>query len=173
MTKKTIIISSLFVIGLFFIWTGFLWKIFSCGVAGSYPCVETWCLKINEKYLIELIKEIKKEHPELEPPNVSYPSAERNSYWYNITFYYPDTKEDVYTWTRPNEDTSYTTLAFVAISSHTDSLTPANKIKNYNYEINRDFSYFENKREIWKFENKILELIETKINDPKRKSTIK
>lgn len=165
MTKKTIIISSLIVIGLFFIWTGFLWKIFSCGVAGSYPCVETWSLKINEKDLIELIEEIKKEHPELEPPNVSYPTAERNSYWYNITFYYQDTKENVHTWTRPNDDTTYTTLAFVGISSHTDSLTPANEIKSYNYEINRDFSYFANKREIWKFENKILDLIEAKINE--------
>ena len=52
------------VIGLFFIWTGYLWKVFSCGIAGSYPCVETWSLPINETNLIELIKEIKREHPE-------------------------------------------------------------------------------------------------------------
>jgi hypothetical protein len=165
LTKKTIIILSLIVIGLFFIWTGFLWKTFSCGFAGSYPCVETWSLNIKEKDLIELIKEIKKEHPELEPPNVSYATSVRNSYWYNITFYYPDTKENVYTWTRPNNDSTFTTLAFVAIATHIDSLTPIKEINMDRKEINRDYNYFANKREIWKFENKILDLIETKIYD--------
>lgn len=169
MKKKVIIILSFSFIGLFFVWTSFLWKVFSCGVAGSYPCVETWNLQVKEKDLIEIIKEIKKEHPELEPPNVSYPSSGRDSYWYNITFYYTDTKEDVQTWTRPNSDTLNTTLAFVGIATHVDSLTPIKEIKMDYREINRDFGYFANKKEIWKFENKILKLIENKIQQKLKK----
>ncbi len=154
----------LIVSGLFFIWTGYLWKVFSCGFAGSYPCVETWSLHINETNLIEIIKEIKKEHPELQPPGDKELTDGRNSYWYDITFYYPDTKKNVYTWTRPNDDTTYTTIAFVAIATHIDSLTPIKEIKMDRQEINRDFGYFANKKEISKFESRILDLIETKIN---------
>lgn len=164
MKKKLFIIICILIVGLFFLWTGFLWKIFSCGFAGSYPCVETWNLRIKENKLIEIIKEVKKEHPELEPPNVSYPTFERHEYWYDFTFYYEDTKEDVYTWIRQSSDTSFTTLAFVAIATHIDSLTPISEINNNRKEINRDFGYFANKKEISKFKNKILILIRQKIN---------
>lgn len=171
MTKKSIIILLFIVIGLFSIWTGYLWKVFSCGVAGSYPCVETWSLPINETNLIEIINEIKKEHPELEPPNVSYPTSGRHSYWYDILFYYPDTKKDVQTWIRPNDDTAYTTIAFVAIATHIDSLTPIKEITMDRQEINRDFGYFANKKEISKFKSRILGLIEMKINDKRKNSS--
>jgi len=170
--KKKLLILCVSIIGLFFLWTGFLWKKFSCGIAGSYPCVETWNLKIKEADLIEVIKEIKKEHPELEPPNVSFAADERNSYWYDITFYYSDTKEDVFAWIRQSSDSSMTTLAFVALATHFDSLTPISETKMDNREINRDFGYFSNRKEIRKFENTILKLIEEKISNPSRtKST--
>ncbi|MFL5765721.1 MAG: hypothetical protein ACJ77K_17375 [Bacteroidia bacterium] len=188
MKRKTIIILLVIAVGLFFLWTGFLWKVFSCGFAGSYPCAEAWSLNVPENELIEIIKEIKKEHPELQPPGdtaltegrvKNWDSTElvqpvdwnsippQYSYWYYITFYYPDTKENVYTWTRPNDDPSFTTFAFVSISSHIDSLTPIKEIKSYSYEINRDFGYFANNREIRKFEDKILELIKRKIRERK------
>lgn len=165
--KKKLILLFI-VIGLYFFWTGYLWKKFSCGIAGSYPCVETWNLPISETNLIDIIKEIKIEHPELEPPNVSYPTSNRHSYWYNITFYYPETKKNVYTWTRPNEDTTCTTIAFEAIATHIDSLTPINEIKMDRQEINRDFDYFANKKEIKKFESRILDLIKIKINEKQK-----
>ncbi len=184
MKKKTIIIFLFVAVGLFFLWTGFLWKLFSCGVAGSYPCVETWAINVPEKELIEIIKEIKREHPELQPPfdtaltsgrTKNWDSTElvqpvdfsmippQYSYWYDITFYYSDSKEDVFTWTRPSIDTSITILALDAIATHIDSLTPISEIKMDNKQINRDYGYFENKRQISKFEKTIVDLIRQKI----------
>lgn len=166
MTKKSLIIICITVISAFFLWIGFLWKIFSCGVAGSYPCVETWNLKVKERDLIKVIQDVKKEHPEFEPPNISFPTSGKHEYWYDFTFYYKDTKENVYTWIRQNSDTSYTTIALVAIATHVDSLTPIHEIKMVRKEINRDYGYFANKKEISKFENKILNLIREKIKQP-------
>jgi hypothetical protein len=167
MTKKKIIILFAVIIVLFFSWTGFFWKIFSCGIAGSYPCAETWSLNVSEKELIKIIEDIKKEHPELDPPNISYPSSNKNEYWYDFSFYYQDTKENVYTWIRQNSDSSTTTIALVAIASHIDSQTPSINIKNDRREINRDFNYFANKKEISKFKKQILNLIIQKINNKK------
>ena len=169
MTKKTIAILLFSAVGIFFIWTSYLWKVFACGIAGSYPCVETWSLHIKEPELLELIKEIKQEHPELEPPNVSYPTSRRHSYWYLTTFHYPDTKENIQTWTRENEDAAYTTLALVSIATHIDSLTPKEEIRYDSKDINRDYSYFANKKEIKKFKTRILSLIESKIHEKRKR----
>ena len=122
MNKKTIIILVIIALSSFFLWTGYLWKFFSCGIAGSYPCVETWSLNISEKNLIEIMDSLKKEHPELESPNVSYPTSGKNGYWYDFTFYYADTNENVYTWVRENNDATTTTIALVALATHIDQL---------------------------------------------------
>jgi hypothetical protein len=148
-------------IGSFFLWTSYLWKIFSSGYAGSYPHVETWSFNLKERDLIKIIEEIKNEHPELKEPNSS--ADERFKYWYKIGFYYRDTNEDVYTWTRSNADSVSTTFAFVAIATHVDSSTPEKDVKMDRREINNDFGYFENRKQINKFENKIVKLIEQKI----------
>jgi hypothetical protein len=71
--------------------------------------------------------------------------------------------EDVYTWTRSNADSVSTTFAFVAIATHVDSSTPEKDVKMDRREINNDFGYFENRKQINKFENKIVKLIEQKI----------
>lgn len=163
--KKTIVIVASCLIVMFFLWTTFLWKIFKSNIAGSYAHAETWSFKVREEDLIKAIKEIKKEHPELEPPNVSYPTSGKHDYWYNFTFYYNDTDENVYAWTRANEDPEYTTFAFIAIATHIDSLTSIKNINPYTKEINEDFGYFENKAQIKKFENKILHLIEEKVGE--------
>jgi len=177
MKRKFIYLVVLIAVGLFFIWTGFLWKVFSCGFAGSYPCVESWDLKVTEQNLIQIIKEIKTEHPELQPPDTAF-TDEKISYWYHILFYYPDTKEVIDTWTRPQFDTTITTFAFVGMSTYKipekpriDSLriklgldnTQATNQESDFKGINRDFRYFENKRQLKKFENKILYLIQQKI----------
>lgn len=159
----TVIILTLSLLGLYFLWTNFLWKVFKSNYFGSYPYAETWCLKVKEKDLIEIIKEVKKEHSELMEPNIPYFSGVRHKYWYKFTFYYQDTNQDVYTWTRGNKDSLYTTFAFIAIATHIDSLTPIKNIKYDRREINRDFEYYENKAEIKKFEDKILKLIELKL----------
>ncbi|MDF2435865.1 MAG: hypothetical protein K0Q95_241 [Bacteroidota bacterium] len=188
MKRKTIIILLVVGFGLFFLWTGYLWKWFSCGIAGSYPCVETWTLNAPENEVIDIIKEIKREHPELQPPldtgltygrSKNWDSTElvepvdwstmqpQYSYWYYITFYYADTKENVYTWTRPADDPSFTTLALDALATHIDSLTPINEMKMDRKQINRDYGYFANKGEITKFEHRILDLIRQKIDERK------
>lgn len=99
----------------------------------------------------------------MEPPNATYPTSERNDYWYEFTFYYSDTNENVYTWTR-SEDSSSTTFAFVALASHIDEMTPPHELKMDRREINYDFGYWENRKQISKFENTIVKLIEQKIS---------
>jgi len=162
--KKAILILGLLAVGFFFLWTGCLWKIFSSSIAGSYTHVETWTFKVKESKLINIINEIKKEHPELEPPNVTYPTSGRNGYWYDFLFYYSDTRQDVQTWTRSEIDSSSTTFAFVAVAPHIDATTPLEEMKMGRREINHDFGYWENRKEIKKFENTIVKLIEQKIN---------
>ena len=166
MRKKPILILFFIVIGLFFLWTSYLWKFFSCGIAGSDPCAEYWTINTSESNLIKVIELIKKQHPELNPPNEPYSPPKKRSYWYDFTFYYSDTNEDVQTWIRESDDSNFTTIALVAMYQHIDSLTPISEINsNSRKEINRDFTYFQNKKQILKFENKIISLIQQKIND--------
>lgn len=155
----------LFLTAFFFLWTKVLWKTFACNVAGSYECVQTWNFKVTETNLIKIIQEIKNEHPELKVPNDVDPSFERYEYWCKFTFYYKDTNQDIFTWSRPNEDSLYTTFALIAVSTHIDSLTPYDKIILDRKEINRDYEYFENRKEIEKFEGRIINLIEEKIKE--------
>jgi hypothetical protein len=161
--NKTIIIFICILIGLFFLWTNFLWKITKSRFAGSYPCAETWNFKIKEDSLIKIIEKIKKEHPELEPPNASYPTSGQEDFGYDFIFYYNDTNEDVFTLLKPMEDSSSSILLFIALASHIDSLTPIQNIKMDQRRINQDFGYFENRREIKKFNAKIVNLIREKL----------
>ena len=164
--KKTIVILSVLSIGsvaLFFLWTKILWKPFKSNHAGSYEYAETWKFNVKESALIKIIQEIKNEHPELEVPNYGLPTEIRHEYWYNIVFYYDDTNQNVYTWTRPNANSSNTTFALVSIAHHNNKNAPSDSMKLDSREINRDFEYFENKREIKKFQEKIIKLIQEKI----------
>ncbi|MBK7505361.1 MAG: hypothetical protein IPI52_09950 [Bacteroidetes bacterium] len=75
-------------------------------------------------------------------------------------FYYPDTEEIVYTWTRPDVmDSSITTIALVGFSKINDST-------DYRL-INRDFWYLSNKIQINKFEKTIIQPIIDKIKEGK------
>ena len=92
-------------------------------------------------------------------PEKSYENT-FNDYWLYVNLYYPDTKEIVHTWTRPNSDISVTTFAFVSLSK-IDNPTDTRL-------INRDYWYIANKRQINKFKetfvDKIVEQIDKKKN---------
>lgn len=160
MTKRTVFIITILIIALVFAWIGFLWKVFSCGFAGSYPCVETYEFKVSESQLLNIISEVKKENPDLIPTN---DNVSKHNYWTFVTFYYSDSKEFVNTWTRTSYDSNHVTLAF-------EGLTPENNIYGQKL-INRDFKYFANREQIRKFENNIVERIRQKINARKKSGT--
>jgi len=84
-----------------------------------------------------------------------------HDYWLYVDLYYPDTKEIVHTWTRPDFDTTLTTFAFV-------SLSKIDNPKDFRL-INRDFWYIANKRQINKFKSAFVDKIQEQI-DKKRKS---
>ena len=80
----------------------------------------------------------------------------KSGYWLYIDFYYPDTGEIVHTWTRPDFDSTVTTLALVSLN---------------NRLINRDYWYFANKREISKFKTTIVDRIQDKIDRRRKRGT--
>lgn len=176
-------------IGFLVVWGGeeFFRRVIG-GFAGSYPYAQTWDFIAAEDEVLAAIKELKKENPSLQPPNqeeypmtrdtgyiwnsdemIEYvkklqtdsltPLPEKNydnsyhDYWIFVDFYYPDTKEVLRTWTRPDFNPNITTFALVSID---DRL------------INKDFWYLANKREIRKFRKNIVDKIQQKI-DQKRK----
>ncbi len=71
-----------------------------------------------------------------------------------IHFYYADTKEIIYTWTRPEYgDTTITKFAFISLKEIDN---PAAKSKL----INRDFWYLANKWQIHKFKTTFVDRVE-------------
>jgi|JI6StandDraft_1071083.scaffolds.fasta_scaffold279399_1 hypothetical protein len=84
-------------------------------------------------------------------------------YWLHVAFYYKETNEIVYTWTRPDVmDSSKTTLALIGFSIADDST-------DYRL-INRDFWYLANKMQIHKFKKTILQPILDKIKEKSYKT---
>jgi hypothetical protein len=145
------------------LWITLLWKMFSSGVAGSYPHAETWTFNVKENALLEIIREVKNEHPELNRPDTDTSVFTKDENWYHMTFYYSDTNENVQTWVRSESDSSFTTLALIAVSKAIDYSKAKNGFKIERKEINHDFNYFENRAQIKKFKLKIVNLIEEKI----------
>ena len=138
------------------------------GFAGSYPFAEYWDLKASEREITDAIKELSKINPNFQPPkNIEFISTRDTSndtdYWLYINLYYPDTKEIVHTWTRPDFDTTVTTFAFVSLS----------KVENpTDYRlINRDFWYIANKKQISKFKRTFVDKIQEQIDKKKRHIT--
>ncbi|MFD2968907.1 hypothetical protein [Sphingobacterium bambusae] len=85
-----------------------------------------------------------------------------HDYWLHVNLYYPDTKEIVHTWTRPDSNPSVTTFAFVSLSS----LDNPNEYRL----INRDFWYIANKRQINKFKRAFVDKIQEQIERKRRSS---
>jgi hypothetical protein len=125
------------------------------GFAGSYPFTESWELKATEAEVLSAIVELKKNYPDLQPPNqkkLYEPRDSNSSYWLYIDFYYADTKEVVHTWIRPAyEDSTVTTFAFI-------SLSELEYPSSYRL-INRDFWYVANKYQIHKFRSTLVDRI--------------
>jgi len=136
------------------------------GFAGSYPFVEYWDIKATEGEIVDAIRELNKTDQNFQPPDYVEFISTRDpyndrDYWLYINLYYPDTKEIVHTWTRPDSDTTVTTLAFVSLSN-------IERPTDFRL-INRDFWYVANKREIRKFKRTFVDKIQQQI-DIKRKS---
>jgi len=160
------------------------------GFGGSYPFAESWEINAKESVVIDAIKKFTvdgvggKPHglTELEsiakrdtlydwlsPKMVEYrrqlekdsltPLPKYNSdnsypnYWLFIDFYYTDTKQVVHAWTRPETDSTKTTIAFVSIGD------PGNRSQTK--LINKDFWYFENKKQIVKFKKFVVDRIDS------------
>lgn len=88
MKKIGFIFTLLFIcaISCFLLWKTVLWKIFACGVAGSYECAQIWRFKTSEKRLNRNYKRVKKEHTKLEVPNYCCPTEIKHEYRYNVFF---------------------------------------------------------------------------------------
>lgn len=127
------------------------------GFAGSYPYAETWEVDASETEVIEIIKQIKITHPELQPPYDTALISCRTSYWNYVTFYFLDTKELVHTWTREAYDTSRTTVALVSFS-------PVDN-PNEQHLINKDYWFFANLKRREKFEKRIINQIKERLNN--------
>ncbi len=166
------------------------------GFAGSYSFVESFDIQASEREVIEAIKELNKVNTNFnQPGNIPFISkqdtgydwssykmqeyikklktdsltplpAKNNdnyyhNYWLHVKLYYPDTKEIVHTLARSKLDTTITTFAFEGLSK----IDNPTKFR----VINRDFWFIDNKRQIDKFKQLIVDKIKTQI-DRKRKS---
>lgn len=130
------------------------------GLSGSYPFAQTWIIKASEKEIVEAINELNKINPNFQPPNLikliePRDRSTQSDHWLHFNLYYTDSKEIVHAWTRPNQDTTVTTFAFVSLSKTDDP--------EYLKLINRDFWYFANKRQIQKFKSTFIDRIQMQI----------
>jgi len=128
---------------------------------GSYTNAEVYELNFQEEKVIEAIKQFKIDHAEMVVPKVtienkgSYNLSESEgrkdySHWYLIYFYYPKENQIVFTWTRPNEN-GKTNFALVSMNYGLD-------IGHWK-DINKDFSFLENRQIKKDFEERILDPI--------------
>lgn len=132
---------------------------------GSYSKAEIYKLDISENSLIQIIKEVKLENPDLELKQiVRIPNGEvfqltegrddPSDFWYDIYFYYSDKQQIVKTWIRPNYE-SGVDFAFVAVNN---GLTLGNWV-----DANQYFWWWKNKLLKSEFEIRILDKIKQKI----------
>ena len=137
-----------------------LTRIAACDFApGSYPYAEEYEFKVPESELIEAIQNFKRDNPQYIVPKQTQLTDGRNNntgqdYWYHIYFYYPKENQIVKAWARPSEE-GKTTFAFIALNQGLE-------LGNWK-EINKDFGRLENKAEINKFEERILNKIKDKL----------
>jgi len=159
LTKISIGLIGLILGGLLFYYIGWSFS------PGSYSKAEIYKLEISEDSLIQIIKEVKLENPNLElkqmvriPNGQDFQLTEgrqdSSDYWYDIYFYYPDKQQIVKTWIRPNFE-SGVDFAFVALNN---GLTLGNWV-----DVNQYFWWWKNKPIKTEFENRILEKIKQKI----------
>lgn len=130
----------------------------SCGFSGgSYPYAETYTVDLPEEELIELIQQFEDSNPEYKVPDVTIDGKNyfrlkngrfgKDDYWFHFYIYYAKENSIVHLWTRPlNKDK--TIVAFVGVNQGL-------RLGQWKL-INKDFGKSENKEEIRKFEDWIL-----------------
>lgn len=125
-----------------------------------YPNAEIYSVKQDGPKVIEAVKKIKIEHPDLYPPvEIGLKDGISDSFRrdYNVYVYYPDTKEIVHFWI--GETSEYKTIiGFIGINK-------GHVLGNWK-DINEDFSKSENQLQKQRFEkeilNPIIEILNTK-----------
>ena len=129
---------------------------------GSYSRAEIYELEISKDLLIQIIKEVKSENPDLDLPQITTPQGiyleegkhGKSDHWHHIYFYYPDKRQVIHTWVRQNTRTT-TNFAFVGVDN-------GSTIGNWT-NVNDSFWWWNNRPLKIEFEKRILEKIEAKI----------
>lgn len=151
--KVIILVATIIVFISVFIWLGYNFA------PSSYPYAEEYEIDAKETEVIRAVENFKMGNPEyIIPIQVGLIDGRKNEngkqHWYHIYLFYKDENKIIYCWTRPSGKDK-TTLAFVSIN---DGLVLGNW-----KDINKDFSYFENREEKNKFETLILNRIKEEL----------
>lgn len=120
---------------------------------GSYPYAEIYTIDASEEDLISQVELFKENNPQYNVPiqvGLIDGRADSSDHWYHIYFYYPEEHQILYTWVRA-ENKNKTTFAFVSINY--------GLILGKWKDINKDLDKEENKKQIEKFEQLILNKI--------------
>ena len=126
------------------------------GFAGSYPFVETWEIQASEEQVLAAIRALSKIDPSFQAPGrdviESRDSLDMQAYWTHLHLYYTDTQEHVQAWTRAKDGGRVTTVALVSLRDAAGTRL-----------IHRDYGYWENKKEVRRFESVVVRQIKEQL----------
>ena len=161
MTKKILIIILIVLGGL-----SFLYKLADIFSPGSYGHAERYELDYPEERVIEVMTKLKDVDKDLVVPKVTIQNSRqwvlsdgkerKTDYWYKFYFYDKEKNQILFTWTRPSGPNK-TTFAFVSINNGLDL--------GHWKDINDDFGFFENRKILKRFEEKILKKVRNNLGD--------
>jgi len=119
------------------------------GFGGAYPFAETWTVNKSEKEIEYNLNKLHKKNPEafLDANNLIL-QVDRTGYWKKIDFFYADRNEIVQVLIR--EFDNYTSISLVSF---------VNKSSGETRLMNKDFTWFENRKEKEIFESRILKYL--------------
>lgn len=124
--------------------------------AGSYPFAETWEIAAPLDSVKNAIIKLKNSDPMLFPAqDVLQFDIDHTGYYSKVNFYYEDSQQVVKTLLRERKS-GETTLTLVDFEKSENG-----EIK----QMNRDFNYFDNRKEIKKFERSIYDKIMEKLEE--------
>ena len=127
------------------------------GFAGSYTFVEFWNISTGGEKLIEIVKAIKYENPDLKVPNnESNIEYIEDSDRYFVEFYDPKRNEIIFTYVRGS------TLGLIGYAQFQEDKDEHNYVLERKL-INKDFWKIENEERIREFELMVVKRIEDKI----------
>lgn len=129
--------------------------------AGVDPFAETYEFSSSEEDVIKAITNLKKQEPDLIPPNylkefINVKGGRNDAHIYLVYFYYKNENKVLETWTRPNSDYG-TTLAFVAVNDNLNLKNWKDGMNDFGWKtINDDYWFWENRRLKKQFEERIV-----------------